>query len=109
MLEAPYRVPDQFDFARLQSFVSAKRAEAEDHIWSLREDPSYFKDAVFEWSEHRQEKLPSINDKPHPILRRDEFWERVLSNMVIEAYGALLLWDQLEKDARHLESLRNVR
>lgn len=108
VLEAPYRVPDQFDFARLQSFVSAKRAEAEDHIWSLREDPSYFKDAVFEWSEHRQEKLPSINDKPHPILRRDEFWERVLSNMVIEAYGALLLWDQLEKDARHLESLRKM-
>lgn len=107
VLQAPYRVPDQSDVARLESFVSAKRTEAEDHIWSLREDPSYFKDTAYEWSEHRQERLPSINDKPHPILRRDEFWERVLSNMVVDAYTSLVVWAQLEKDVLHLVELRS--
>ena len=32
ILEAPYRVPDQLDIDRLQTFVSAKRDEAEDHV-----------------------------------------------------------------------------
>lgn len=92
--------------ARLRSFVSAKRADAEDHIWSLREDPSYFRDTLYEWSEHRQEKLPSINGRPHPLLRRDEFWEHILRNIVMQAYGNLIIWSQLEKDVEHLISLR---
>ena len=107
VLEAPYKVPDQFDLARLQSFVFAKRAEAEDHIWFLREDPSYFGDHVYQWSEHRQEKLPTINGKLHPILRRDDFWERVLSNVVVEAYGGFLMWDQMGKEVRNLVTLRS--
>lgn len=46
MLEAPYSVPDQFDFVHLQFFVYAKRAEAIDHIWSLREHASYLADVA---------------------------------------------------------------
>ncbi len=107
VLEAPYRVPDHFDISRLQTFVSAKRSEAEDHIWSLREDPSYFKDVLLDASEHRQEKILSTNDKPHPILRRDEFWERVIGNMLVEAYLALLIWDLILKDVNHLGELRD--
>ena len=90
VLEAPYRVPDRFDFARLQSFVSAKRDKAEDHIWSLREDPSYFKEAILDWSDHRQERILTASGASHPILREDKFWDRVLSNVVVEAYGAFL-------------------
>lgn len=106
VLKAPYQVPDHFDVARLRSFVSAKRADAEDHIWSLREDPDYFRDTLYEWSEHRQEKLPSVNGRPHPLLRRDEFWEHILRNIVMQAYGNLIIWSQLEKDIEHLISLR---
>ena len=46
MLEAPYSVPDRFDFVHLQSFVHAKRAEAIDHIWLLREHASYLADVA---------------------------------------------------------------
>ena len=105
-LKAPYQVPDQFDVGRLRSFVSGKRGDAEDHIWSLREDPSYFKDTLYEWSEHRQERLPSTNGKPHPLLRKDKFWEHVIRNMVMQAYGDLISWSQLEKDVEHLTTLR---
>ena len=81
---------DQLDIHLLQSFVSAKRDEAEDHIWSLREDPSYFKNTVLDWSEHRQEKILTANGGTHPVLQRDTFWERVLGNTVVDAYLTLL-------------------
>ena len=106
VLKAPYQAPDQFDVGRLRSFVSGKRSDAEDHIWSLREDPSYFKDTLYEWSERRQEKLLSTNGKPHPLLRRDEFWEHILRNIVMQAYGNLIIWSQLEKDVEHLTLMR---
>lgn len=105
-LEAPYRKPDQFDFGRLQSFVQAKRAEAEDHIWFLREDPAYFKDTVYDWSEHRQEKILTINGNAHPVLRQNIFWDRVLGNVVVNAYTDLLGWDRLSQDVADLVILR---
>jgi hypothetical protein len=66
-IERQYRAPHVFDFQRLRALVGAKRAEAEDHIWALREDPSYFADTIFEWSEHRRERLLDTNGKEHPV------------------------------------------
>ncbi|KAI4150585.1 MAG: hypothetical protein L6R39_002233 [Caloplaca ligustica] len=105
--EAPYRVPDPFDIARLRTFVVARRNEAEDHIWSLREDPSYFQDAALSWSEHRQEKILTASGKTHPVLRQDLFWERVLSNLVVDAYADLVSWDAVMKDLDQLEKLKS--
>ena len=105
--ELPYRVPMQFDFSRLQSLVNAKRAEAEDHIWLLREDPGYYKSCVEEWSDHRQEQLLSINGKRHPYLGKPGFWNRVLGNVVGNAYESLLMWDLLQKDLSQLSLLRD--
>ena len=104
--EAPYRVPDKFDIERLRNFVCAKRNHAEDHIWSLREDPSYFHDVVTEWSEHRQERLLTADGRSHPVLRQDVFWDRVLSNMVVAAYVEFLTWDGLSKEVDNLVRLR---
>lgn len=106
ILEAPYSIPDQYDVERLRSFVFAKVDEAVDHIWLLREDPSYFQDTVRDWSEHRQEKILSVNGKTHPILRRDTFWDRVLGNVVSDAYENLVAWDQLSKLVDELNILR---
>lgn len=107
ILEAPYRVPDQFDIERLRSFVSAKCGEAEDHIWFLREDPAYFKSTVLDWSEHRQEKILNINGSTHPILRRDTFWERVLGNVMADAYLSFLSWVQLQTFVEELIVLKH--
>lgn len=48
--EAPYRLPASLNLTRLKAIVAAKRSAAEDHIWSLREDPGYFADVVLETS-----------------------------------------------------------
>ncbi|KAL8792654.1 MAG: hypothetical protein Q9195_004714 [Heterodermia aff. obscurata] len=106
ILEAPYSVPDQYDVERLRSFVLAKVDEAVDHIWLLREDPSHFQDTVRDWSEHRQERILSVNGKTHPVLRNDTFWERVISNVVVDAYLTLVAWDQLSKFVDQLNVLR---
>jgi len=107
VVQAPYRVPDKYDVSRLIAYISAKRDETQDHFWLLREDPSYFKDTVLDWSGHRQERVLTISGKSHPILRDDEFWERVLGNVVIEAYGSMVFWNLLVKDAENLLALRD--
>ncbi|KAL9611775.1 MAG: hypothetical protein Q9167_003586 [Letrouitia subvulpina] len=90
--EAPYKVPDVFDVARLRIFVEARRNEAEGHIWSLREDPSYFQGVVMEGSEHRQERILTASGKAHPVLGQSIFWERVLGNVVVNAYMDFVGW-----------------
>ena len=103
MLEAPYRVPDRFEISKLKSFVNARRNQAIDHVWALREDPSYFQDTVLEWSEHRQEKILTADGRAHPVLRKDLFWERVVGNMIVHAYTDFLIWHGL------LEEIEEVR
>ena len=40
--EAPYRLPAQLDLSKLKSLIAARRSDAENHIWALREDPYVF-------------------------------------------------------------------
>lgn len=104
--ETPYQVPLQFDIVRVRVLVNAKRLELEDHIWSLREDPGYFQDFVGEWSEHRPERVLNANGSPHHVLGKPLFWERVLSSVVVDAYGGLLVWNIMEEEVKKLSSLR---
>ena len=104
--EAPYQVPKQFDFSGIRSLVMAKRAEAEDHIWSLREDPGYFQDAVSEWSEHRGERLLDLNGKRHPDLNKPVFWENVLDLVITDAYSNLVMWDLAQKELSYIVKIR---
>lgn len=107
LLEAPYRVPDELDLVRLSTFVFARRSETEDYIWDLREDPAYFKKTVLDWSEHRQEKILDINGKEHHELKKNIFWERVLWDVVVDAYSNFLSWDRLSQDITQLMVLKD--
>lgn len=104
--EAPYRVPAHIDFERLKAVVSAKREAAEDHVWSLREDPGYFADCVVDWSEHRQETLLDTNGRRHPNLDRPLFWNRVIGGVVFDAHGNLIIWDLIESELTKLSNLK---
>ena len=104
--EAPYRVPVQFDFPRLQRLVNARRAEAEDHIWTLREDPGFFQETVNNWAQHRQEVLRNKNGKPHPYYNTPEYWDRMFRYVVQDAYQKLAMWDAIKKSLDRLDSLR---
>ncbi|RDL41426.1 uncharacterized protein BP5553_01405 [Venustampulla echinocandica] len=105
-VEAPYRLPAQLDFVRLKALVAAKCTSAEDHIRGLREDPGYFADVVGDWSEHRQEKLLDTNKVRHPVLDKPLFWDRVIGNVVVDAYGALIIWDIISEQLTHLAALQ---
>ena len=104
---APYRVPAQFDISRIEALVNAKLAEAEDHIWSLREDPTYFRDFVLDWSQHQPENLSSIDGKRHPYLGKPRFWHMVFRNMIEDAYGNLLMWSLTQKQLIEVAALRD--
>ena len=110
--EAPYRLPARLDFKRIITVVDAKRATAEDHIRSLREDPGYFADMLGDWSEHRQETLLDTDGERHPILAKPLFWQRVIGSAVTEAYGALIAWsiigDQLVALSALQEKYSNI-
>ncbi|KAL8690237.1 MAG: hypothetical protein Q9218_004275 [Villophora microphyllina] len=107
ILEAPYRIPDQFNFGRLKCFVSAKRDEAVDHIWALREDPSYFQSCILEWSQHRQENILDVKGNTDPGLGKDVFWESVLGDVVADAYLGFLSWHHSCKAFDEFENLRH--
>ncbi|KAG0272108.1 hypothetical protein BGZ95_012158 [Linnemannia exigua] len=94
----PYRLPASLDLTRLQGLVAAKRSAMEDHIWSLREDPSYFADSVLDMKEHRQELLPDTKGRQHSLMKphpSKRFWDRVAVGVVSEAYFYLEIWNDL--------------
>ena len=102
--QAPYRVPIQFDFARLESLIKAKRDEAEDHIWLLREDPGYSRNFVGELSEHSVERLPLKSER---VELGEGFWGKVFGpDMLAGAYSNLWLWDLARSYIRQLAHYR---
>lgn len=78
-LEADYCKPQANGLARYQHLVQGLRLTAEDHVWSLREDPSYFLESLREWREYRTD---SPSETP-------EHWREVASQMLEDAMDAL--------------------
>lgn len=107
--EAPYSVPAQLDLQRVETLLSARRSAAEDHLWSLREDPGYFSDIHQEHAEHRKEMIKDASGKTHPVLdktRKSTFWARVSGNVLFDAHYELEMFAELEKQARDLRVLQ---
>lgn len=106
--EAPYRVPDQFDFARLYSFVYAKRDEAEDHVRSLREDPSYFVKVIKELSVAKEEALRTIDGVPSSwsVAKTSSFYEKIIRCVVNVAYIEATRWDDTWQQLKKIMALR---
>ena len=107
--EAPYRSPASLDFKRLESLIAAKKSASEDHIWALREDPSYFAESLLDFKEHRQEMLKDINGRTHPILmagRESSLWERIIGNVMTNAYLSLEMWNELHIQVKKLHNLK---
>lgn len=110
-IERQYRATSTFDYQRMRSIIGAKRAEAEDHIWSLREDPSYFADTILEWSEHLRERLLDTRGQDHPVgpkLTQNHalFWERVIAHAIANSYASLINWHIIERQLTILERLQ---
>ncbi|KAI1139329.1 hypothetical protein F5Y05DRAFT_424959 [Hypoxylon sp. FL0543] len=107
--EAPYRVPAHLNLERIEALLDARTSAAEDHIWALREDPSYFAAQLSEAKEHRLEILMEIYSHIHPTLkpgRGNLFWARGISGVVSSSYLQLEVFDELRRQARGLQRLQ---
>jgi hypothetical protein len=105
--EAPYRLPISLDCPRLKPLVAVKRSSAEEHIRALREGPGYFAEVLIEWSEHREERLLDKAGNTHPKLSRPSFWQEVICEVILDAYGSLVSWDSIDSQLSQLAVLQS--
>ncbi|KAF2211676.1 hypothetical protein CERZMDRAFT_98105 [Cercospora zeae-maydis SCOH1-5] len=103
--EAPYRIPANLSWDRIVSLLAAKRDAVQDHIWSLREDPSYFSYVMRDSREHRQELIADTRGLAHPesrFSREEILWGRILRDEIGLAYIWLEQWTELHRQAPRL-------
>ncbi|KAI0970428.1 hypothetical protein F4678DRAFT_139287 [Xylaria arbuscula] len=98
--EAPYRPPAKLDLQKIESLLSARTVRAEDHIWSLREDPSYFAETMLDMKAHLLD--PSSSRK---TTRDDLNWPQVIRSVLVESYFQLESFTELRNQAAHLREL----
>ncbi|KAF7868730.1 uncharacterized protein EAF02_009466 [Botrytis sinoallii] len=91
--ESLYRPPSQIDFQRIEDLLETRRAAAEDHLWSLREDPSYF-----------AEMLDAAGERHCHSSEEDSKGFEVF-NILEYACVSLLIWNNLRDDFRHWRNL----
>ncbi|GJJ74589.1 hypothetical protein EMPS_06947 [Entomortierella parvispora] len=106
---APYSVPAKLELGRLRDLVAARRSAAEDHIWSFREDPGYFENAIIEMREHRQEMLLDTHGRQHSLMAPsgwNDFWRRVIRKVILEANCFLEAWHDLLSQIDELIALQ---
>ncbi|KAM3528889.1 hypothetical protein NHJ13051_002163 [Beauveria bassiana] len=107
--EAPFRLPERLDLARLESLLEAKMLAVEDHAWALREDPAYFAHEFLEVRDHRQEMLKDTQGCVHPVtnrLREHRLWARITSTILIDSYISLETFTELHRQAQQLRILQ---
>ncbi|KAJ3741754.1 hypothetical protein DFH05DRAFT_1402786 [Lentinula detonsa] len=101
-----YRAPLRFDVKYLKRLAEAKVDQAQDHLWSLREDPSYFRDVALEYSEHRLEHLLTKSGARHPNLNTAWLWDQIFLSLIGNAYTSLLQWQLIKQQLEEVERLR---
>ncbi|PMD34550.1 hypothetical protein L207DRAFT_588074 [Hyaloscypha variabilis F] len=105
--EAPYRLPANLDLERLRAIFAARLSAAEDNLWLLREDPGYFADTIMDWSEHRNDRLLDTRGQQHPTgPQTTQFWERVIRNVIADAYTGFETWSLLHRCVSRLCKLK---
>lgn len=103
--EAPYRLPAALDFTKLEELTSAQKLHAIEHVWALREDPSYFADAIEEQRNHRNELIFDLAGKVH--LRAQDFplYTKALRHLIVHACFMVFFWDHVAKSMARLHNL----
>ncbi|KAL7629229.1 hypothetical protein AAE478_000749 [Parahypoxylon ruwenzoriense] len=108
--EDRYKAPAKTDFNRLETLLWAAIGDTAEHLRSLRQDPGYFERAMNQCREHRLESLPDTNGQPDPLLTlptEDEFWGRVLCQIISHALHRINALDKLYRKISYLCFLVN--
>ncbi|KAF2401158.1 hypothetical protein EJ06DRAFT_379784 [Trichodelitschia bisporula] len=96
--EAPYRLRASLELNRLHSIILNEFWTCEDNMWSLRENPAYFSQALAEYKNHQYECTPDGR-----YILSD--WRRVLGSYLVFEYGMLEVWGVLSEQVAYLEVL----
>ncbi|KAF2842155.1 hypothetical protein M501DRAFT_998409 [Patellaria atrata CBS 101060] len=89
--DAPYRTPKALDFEKLRILVDARKSAAEDHIWTLREDPSYFADCIRVQGEHGWGNTRDLLEKTGQKGKTDMVTTRI-AKLFLNAYDSFGVW-----------------
>ncbi|CAJ2502979.1 Uu.00g103730.m01.CDS01 [Anthostomella pinea] len=101
ILESQYKLPATIDFDRMEQVVDAKLEAAEDHLWSMREDPGYYESVVLEWEEHQLEQVQIQEEwgKAYPIFAsfltsKNDKWYRegLVAQIAVTAINMAEYW-----------------
>ncbi|KAK4149725.1 hypothetical protein C8A00DRAFT_18626 [Chaetomidium leptoderma] len=97
-LQRPYRAPgDTVDLQKMLDQAKAALEEAQEHVWALREDPSYFATAVTDWKDHSVALFKDFLGRHHADvdLPQKGFLTVRLLAMLKEAYRAVFEWEMI--------------
>jgi hypothetical protein len=104
--KTPYRTPARIDCSRLESLFHARASFACDHIATLREDPAYFAEQLFEVRDHLPFGLKDTQGQEHQLWQpkhRQILWSHVIPLVLIEAHTDLEIWSALESSIQKLQ------
>lgn len=93
--EAPYRLPSRLDLNRLQTLCNAKKSQAIDHAWALREDPAYFVLTMEQYREHCVEMVLDRDGNTHASASHYPLYSRVVAQMIREAHHSVFVLDHI--------------
>ena len=95
LMIAPYRNRGTIDFRRLRGYLSALYTNAKDHIWALREDPSYFADTFMSYADDTLETILDSKGRMDPDLDTPQYLEYNARVLIVEAYTMFSIWREL--------------
>jgi hypothetical protein len=83
---APYCGSSLLNFPKLHGYISVTFDTQKEHVWALREDPSYFADTVWGYEEHTH---PGNLTWSLRLSDKLSYQSSMLANIAVEAYTTL--------------------
>jgi hypothetical protein len=94
LMGAPYHGSNSLNFAKLGGYISSTFDAEKERMWALREDPSYFAEAVAEFEEH----VGADPLKPTSRLSdKISYRASILTHITVDAYVKLAAWQELDR------------
>ncbi|KAF2451689.1 hypothetical protein P171DRAFT_347641 [Karstenula rhodostoma CBS 690.94] len=105
VLLAPYRARSTVDFHRLRAYLAGLFNNAKDHVWALREDPSYMADTITDGWNHLTELILDTKGQVHWSVSQPYLKAKVARHLIREAYYDLAVFKTLYETTDRLCSL----
>ncbi|KAI1616064.1 hypothetical protein EDD37DRAFT_102500 [Exophiala viscosa] len=99
VVESLYRAPKELDTMRLLKLIEARKAQATDHVWDMREDPGYFASTVIDYANFQPHPNQEESAHSHDLVT----WSDIVSRTVFCTYVDWAAWTDLDAKAAILD------